>query len=385
MEDKKYIMVDSKPGSGPSGVKMTLEQVLKDALQLQQAIPGVSNTALGEAALDSVTTGGNYNVAVGANALTADATGDNNVAVGYNALAANTGGNNVAVGKDAGLVVTGGNNILIGTQTGDNLSTGTDNILIGHDLAAASAAQHHVLDIGDLIGGHVAATQLLRFFTGTAAVVQQLATTDLGTVLSNYGLRVAGTAYPITTTGIVTLSDLRTVTDVGAVVAGKCTAVEYGDGVIHKTVLSLTLTGANDLDLANADHGTGVKIYDFPAGRIHVLGVVMNGVAVTNDAFEADPNDVYLLSCGSVVGADDATLSSTEVDLIPSTTLDSVGNTTLTLDWHAALAAAAVFDGTTTALDLYVNAAVAGASLTKDLTIAITGTLTVTWINLGDY
>ena len=45
----------------------------------------------------------------------------------------------------------------------------------------------------------------------------------------------------------------------------------------------------------------------------------------------------------------------------------------------------AVPDGTTTALDVFVNAAVANASTTKAVTVAVTGTLTITWINLGDY
>lgn len=48
-------------------------------------------------------------------------------------------------------------------------------------------------------------TQKLGFF-GVTAVVQQAAATDLGVVLSALGLRAAGTAYPITTSGAVTLT-----------------------------------------------------------------------------------------------------------------------------------------------------------------------------------
>lgn len=47
----------------------------------------------------------------------------------------------------------------------------------------------------------------LGFFAATP-VAQQGATTDLGVTLSNLGLRVAGTAYPITTSGAVTLGAL---------------------------------------------------------------------------------------------------------------------------------------------------------------------------------
>lgn len=181
---------------------------------------------------------------------------------------------------------------------------------------------------------------------------------------------------PLTTTGL------------GAVVAGKCTAVEYGDGVLHKTVLTLTLSGTNDLDLAgDADCSAGIKVYDFPAGRIHLLGATVDASVVVNDAFNASTNDVFHVSVGSVDGTQAANgdLTGTEADLIPKTTLDTVSNTTLTLPWKTALAAAAQFDGTTTALDVFVNAAVANASTTKAVTVAVTGTLTMTWLNLGDY
>jgi len=52
-----------------------------------------------------------------------------------------------------------------------------------------------------------ATTQKLGFFNATP-IVQVGATTDLGVVLSNLGLRASGTAYPITTSGAVTLGSL---------------------------------------------------------------------------------------------------------------------------------------------------------------------------------
>lgn len=71
--------------------------------------------------------------------------------------------------------------------------------------------------------------------------------------------------------------------------------------------------------------------------------------------------------------------------MIPATTIDTQGNTVLTNVLKAALAASAQFDGTSSALDLFINAAVLNASTTKAVTVAITGTLTLFWINLGDY
>jgi hypothetical protein len=66
-----------------------------------------------------------------------------------------------------------GANIILGTSTGLKLGTAT--------------------------------TQKLGFYNSTP-IVQSGATTDLGTVLSNLGLRAAGTAYPITTSGAVILT-----------------------------------------------------------------------------------------------------------------------------------------------------------------------------------
>lgn len=50
-------------------------------------------------------------------------------------------------------------------------------------------------------------TQKLGFFNATP-IVQVANTTEIGTVLSNLGLRASGTAYPITTSGAVTLGSL---------------------------------------------------------------------------------------------------------------------------------------------------------------------------------
>lgn len=172
----------------------------------------------------------------------------------------------------------------------------------------------------------------------------------------------------------------------GAVVAGKCTAVEQLSGIIHKTILTLSLTGDNDLDLAgDADNGVGVKIYDFPAGRILLLGAMIDAEVVCNDAFNANPNDVFKVGAGSVSAtqAAEGDLTLTEQDIIPATTIDTQGNTVLTNALKAALAASAQFDGTSSALDLFINAAILNASTTKAVTIALTGRLTLYWINLG--
>ena len=97
------------------------------------------NVALGDAALDSLTSGG-YNVAIGSSALTANTTGNNNTANGYAALSANTtGSSNVANGYNALYSnTTGYNNVANGYQALYANTTGTNNVATGYQALYAN-------------------------------------------------------------------------------------------------------------------------------------------------------------------------------------------------------------------------------------------------------
>jgi len=181
------------------------------------------------------------------------------------------------------------------------------------------------------------------------------------------------------TGALTTAAQARTSEGVGAIVANKATVVEYGAGGIHQSAFTFTMTGADDIDVADGDKSTGVKFYDFPEGRILILGATINAV----DTF-TNMSGNYYVGVGTADGtqAADADLTGTEQDIIPKTTID--GSQASPLDVHAALTASAQFDGTGTAKDLYINIACPDASHTGSAH-AITGTCTVTWINLGDY
>ena len=212
------------------------------------------------------------------------------------------------------------------------------------------------------------------------------ATTDLVPVVSTttpYKVTLSNLFKALPNTALT--SPITTAYGVGAIVANKCTVVERGDGSIHQTVLTLTLTGTHDLDLADGAHGTGIKIYDLPEGRILVLGATINASVAHNGAFNPSTADTFSFAVGTAVGADDDDLTSTEVDLIPKLTLDTASGGTSPLAAAGALAASAHFDGTTTAKDVYVNVACAAANNSGATTYAVTGTLTLSWINLGDY
>jgi len=156
------------------------------------------------------------------------------------------------------------------------------------------------------------------------------------------------------------------------------------DGIIHQTVFTLADMAQA---LPNTGQYVGTKIFDFPAGRIFVLGVTASLAEKTTSAIlgTLNGNKTGALSLGSAT-ASSTTLNSTMADLLPSTAWAS--STTINVAGTAvtgALAAAAQFDGTGTAIDMFLNAAVVtDGDLDADATIAWTGTITVTWINLGD-
>jgi hypothetical protein len=169
------------------------------------------------------------------------------------------------------------------------------------------------------------------------------------------------------------------VSGAGVAVAGKATATESG-GIVHKTVLDLA--GTIGTLNTGAAHGAGIKLYDFPAGRILLLGAVVDAVVAATNV-NANPNDTFVMSMGSVTAADDATLTSTEADIIPSTTITvAAGSGT----FKAALASSAQFNGTTIALDLFINAGMVDTANSANSAVSMTsGTVTLHWVNLGDY
>jgi hypothetical protein len=87
------------------------------------------------------------------------------------------------------------------------------------------------------------------------------------------------------------------------------------------------------------------------------------------------------------VTASNVSLTSTMVDMLPSTAFTSsatinVAGTAVS----AALAASAQFNGTATAIDMYLNSAYATTTdVDADATQTWTGSITFHWVNLGDY
>lgn len=148
---------------------------------------------------------------------------------------------------------------------------------------------------------------------------------------------------------------------------------------LHKTVLTLDAYSLTLTKNGTSSAGGGAKIYDFPAGLIKVIGATSN-----LDVSNAGGDGSFLMSLGSVAADTGGTLTGTEADITPSTAATvTSGVGTCKMKSSGTVPAAAPFDGTTTALDLILNAAL-NADATGKETLVINGTITVVWVNLGD-
>jgi hypothetical protein len=145
---------------------------------------GTGNVALGDTALDSLTSGGN-NTAIGRDAMTANTSGGTNVALGGRSLEANTSAsNNIAVGYGAMLVnTTGANNVGIGYNALLSNTTASNNTAVGYQS-------------GLLVGDEIVATAIV---SGVNYTIQTLGTTDF--TLIGASSNTVGTTFTATGAG----------------------------------------------------------------------------------------------------------------------------------------------------------------------------------------
>lgn len=180
-------------------------------------------------------------------------------------------------------------------------------------------------------------------------------------------------------------ANLNVVGSVPSEVAPYVTAKEYGNGPVRQTVLEVVGLPVTVANTTGASFGN-VKLYDFPKGRLIVLGntVKWSRIAFGSTIGATGSGDYSMGTTGTV----DATLNSTDVNLLPSSAMaDPFVSGVSTDTAGAALAAEAQFDGTTTAIDAYLNVIIDDADVSDggSDTATFTGRITLTWLNLGDY
>ncbi len=227
---------------------------------------------------------------------------------------------------------------------------------------------------------------VVQIYNGDTAVV----TVTLTKVVSGTGTALFSYAIPVgymlrwSSDGIEIIGT-TTLAGVGAVAGTGNVASESGDGVVHKTTITLS---AMELAVTDALAYASQKLYDFPAGRILILGTTgsLAWAVTTVRADTINDNAAMDWSVGSAA-ASSVTLATTMVDLLPKVdkTLDG-SVAAFTSASTGALSASAQFDGTGTALDAYLNVSFPTTTdIDADGTLNVTGTVTITWINLGDF
>lgn len=189
-------------------------------------------------------------------------------------------------------------------------------------------------------------------------------------------------------TGSIHVIDGDPLDKAGAAVApatGEIVTKQVQFGPFCQTTLTL-----NNVPQAvvNGTEYQGTKIYDFPQGRILVMGVTATLQQKTTSALASTLNasSTGAISLGTAT-ASATTLATTMVDLLPSTAFTSSATVNVAgTAVSAALAASAQFDGTSTAKDVYLNTAYATTGdVDADATQTISGTVVITWCALGDY
>jgi hypothetical protein len=179
---------------------------------------------------------------------------------------------------------------------------------------------------------------------------------------------------------------LTNVANVGAKNGSTVTVQEFGDGILNRTQLTFAAT---PITMRDTEQGGGVKIYDFPAGRILIMGATGSITVTTTSTLASTLNASVTCNwgIGSVTQAN-ATLATTEQNFLNVTAFTSSAtiNVASAASNGSGIAVLTSLDGTSTAIDAYLNLAVAGATdIDGDATVTVTGTANLFWINLGDY
>jgi hypothetical protein len=195
-------------------------------------------------------------------------------------------------------------------------------------------------------------------------------------VLDNRGLGFSPSVLDVADAVVDAIGATGSVGTAGTSTAASEAVVFKKSTVLTITALSVTMTDAG----AAGSHGSAV-IYTFPQGLIVVESCVTD-LAITAGAGGLTDTSAIVGAVGSAAtGTDNATLTTTEANIVPSTTAtltDGVG----AMDGEST--AVAYLDGTASAAVARLNFATPDAGSTANDTLEVTGTVTINWWLAGD-
>lgn len=168
---------------------------------------------------------------------------------------------------------------------------------------------------------------------------------------------------------------------------GVTAAERVAGGIVHQTVLTFVNTPLPLVDEAGVVAYAGLKVYDFPAGAILFLGAVAD-LDLTKSSAGVNADWDGDVGVGTVTASNNSTLATTEQNIIPTTATPQAVAGVTTANALSTATENAVVNGTSTAVDAYLNLLVDDADhdvTTTPCNLIVNGTLTLTWINLGDF
>ena len=162
------------------------------------------------------------------------------------------------------------------------------------------------------------------------------------------------------------------------------TVVERGDGITHQSVFTLSAVSVTMTDATTAGCHGSIQLYDFPQALLNLAGACMS-LTLTAGAGGISDTAAALVGIGTgAVATDNATLvGSGEADIIPSTAYTLVGGVKAATG-VSTTGLLAVSNGTATAKKAYLNIVVPDDDSSASDTFTVDGTVTITWLHLGD-
>lgn len=176
---------------------------------------------------------------------------------------------------------------------------------------------------------------------------------------------------------------------VPAAVVATVVATEYGDSLMHRTVLTCTAVPLTVTDDAGVAQYGGVKVYTFPEGLIVTHGAMISGnltLGTTGTIIDAFTG---VNALGSVTATTGATLVSGEATWLQSTANATASSkvaaiSSVSIATQLTESSGRVFDGTATPAPVFLNFAIADDASHTTGTGSFTGTISMLWSSVGD-
>lgn len=232
--------------------------------------------------------------------------------------------------------------------------------------------------------------EVIRLFvrtdtSGTATVSLSDSVQSMQTVKDKKG----GKVYEVTDDGMKIAKALQTEAGNGTIgTAAGLTVKEYGDGVVHKTVITLDSFAVSVVSVTTGAGVGGTLLYTFPLAAILRMGCTADLSFVIDAGDQADFTDGTPegdVGIGTVIMANADAMGTDATDDDWGTGVAFVGSAYADADIEVASEAlASIAEGV---LTLNLNALVDAADIDDDTTseLQFSGTITIAWMNLGEY